>query len=125
MPDQRISPDHIAALKAWLTTNKEALLTKGIDRIDAHYTDDDLAAGAITEIQAFSISDSGRTFTGVPFPITTELGALLEGLTDSDNFFPGQQGGGGSFRLWVESGRVEHASFEYVTGRRDHALEVY
>jgi hypothetical protein len=124
MPESRIAPDHIAALKGWLAANKDILLAKGVDRIDAHYTDDDLSAGAISEVQAYSIH-SGLTFTKVSFSVTSELGTLLESLTERDGFFPGSQGGGGCFHLFPDSGTVQHASFEYLTTRQDHAPEVY
>lgn len=125
MPEPRITPDHIAALKGWLAANKGVLLAEGVRRIDAHYTDDDLSAGAVSEVQAYSISDSGLTFTKVSFSVTAELWTLLEALTGSDVFFPGSQGGGGCFRLSPDSGAIQHASFEYVTTKQDHDLEVY
>jgi hypothetical protein len=125
MPEPRINPVHIVALKGWLTANKDVLFAEGVNRIDAHYTDDDLSAGVISEVQAYSICDSGLTFTKVSFRLTAELGTLLESLTEGDSFFPGSQGGGGCFRLFPDSGAIQHASYEYVTTRQDHALEVY
>jgi len=125
MPEPRINQDHIAALKGWLVANKDALLAEGIDRIDAHYTDDDISTGAISEVQAYTISDAGLTLTKVSFRMTAELGTLLESLTEGDSFFPGSQGGGGCFRLFLDSEAIQHASFEYLTTKQDHALEVY
>src|SRR5258707_1003006 len=125
MPKPRINQDHIAALKGWLVANKDALLAEGIDRIDAHYTDDDISTGAISEVQAYTISDAGLTLTKVSFRMTAELGTLLESLTEGDSFFPGSQGGGGCFRLFLDSEAIQHASFEYLTTKQDHALEVY
>jgi hypothetical protein len=125
MPEPRINQDHIAALKGWIVANKDALLAEGIDRIDAHYTDDDLSSGAISEVQAYTISGAGLTLTKVSFRMTAELGALLESLTEGDSFFPGSQGGGGCFRLFPGSEAIQHASFEYATTKQDHALEVY
>lgn len=125
MSDPRINPAHIAALKSWLITNRDALLAQGIDRIDAHYTDDNLEADAFDDIRAYAVTNSGSTFTEVQFGATRELGDLLEVLVQGDNFFPGQEGGGGVFRLLVTSGAIEHASFEYVTTKLNHDVESY
>lgn len=125
MPELRINRAHIAMLKSWITANKDSLLVAGVDRIDAHYTDDDLSTGAFDEFHAYRVTNAGSTFTEVPLSISSEFKSLLEALAEGDNFFPGQQGGGGTFRLLVESGVIEHASFEYVTERLEHDVETY
>ncbi len=125
MPQPRINPNHIANLKAWMSANKDDLLAAGIDRIDAHYTDNDLSTGAFEDIQAYHVTDAGSRFTKIPFVGVSELNDLLEALAEGDAFFRGRQGGGGTFRLLLNSGTIEHASFEYVTAKLDHDVEVY
>jgi len=48
----------------------------------------------------------------------------LEELTEGDTFFRGRQGWSGTFRLPLNSGTIEHVSFEYVTAKLDHDVEV-
>lgn len=125
MSEPRINPGHIASLKSWMADHKQLLLAKGIDRIDAHYTDDDLSTGAFDEFHAYTVTNSGSTFTEVPFSTSSQLLSLLEALASGDTFFPGQQGGGGTFRLLIDTGSIEHDSFEYVTAKLDHDVETY
>jgi len=69
-PEPRIDPNHIAAVKSWLAAHRNELLGQGIDRIDAHYTDDHLETGAFDDIRAYTVTSPASTFTGVQFSAT-------------------------------------------------------
>ena len=125
MPEPRIAPQHILAVKSWIENNRSALSASGIDRIDAHYTNDDLDIEAVDEIHAYAVTDGGSTFREVAFEAGSELKGLLEALTVGDEFFQGQQGAGGTFRLLIQDVTIEHASFEYVTTQLEHDVEIY
>lgn len=125
MPESRIKQNQIAASKAWMVENKQQLLSRGIDWIDAHYMDDDLSTGAFDEFDAYTVTNSGSTFTEVPFFVPGALKSRLEELAENVDFFPGQQGGGRTVRLLIETGVIEHASFEYETVKQDHDVETY
>ncbi len=125
MTEPRIKPAQTAALKEWMAENKAQLLLGGIDLIDAHYTDDDLSIGAFDEFHAYTVTNFGSTFTEVPLTVSGKLKLLLEELAQNDDFFPGQEGGGGTIRLLIEPGLIEHLSFESVTTKLEHEIETY
>jgi len=128
MPEPRINPDHVRALKSWMSKHRAALSEYGIDRIHALYTDDDLSIGAFDEFQAYHVEGPDATLTRVPLEKGDELRELieiLEPIADEDGFFLGCQGNGGTIRLLLSEDAIHHASFEYVTDREEHDVEIY
>jgi hypothetical protein len=130
MPEPRIAPESIAEVKAWMAENRERVLSKGINRIDAHYSDDALDVECVSEINTYC--QNGSTITAIrcdEIQCDPDLNQLIQEMTEGDGFYQGQQGSFGDFRLLFDvmtpGNVIEHQSYIWIRTTESAEVEVY
>lgn len=111
----------IDQLKQWLSENKQSLESAGVAVIRGTYS------GEGDEGNFEGATALGGTGLHVQYDLPTEIADLIESLVDeiaSPNYMDGD-GGGGEFRLHVDTGSITHQSYFFYTACTYEAEETY